>query len=65
MRIGGLLGIGLVLGRFEGYHVVEHIQFHGYHNSHHSWSHISRVAMPRTLAGVVRRGGSLPHAGSG
>ena len=50
--MGGLLGIVLILGGFEGHHVVERSQFHSCHNSHKQWLHISRVALPRRLAGV-------------
>ena len=50
--MGGLLGIGLILGGFEGHHGVERSQFHSCHNSHMQWLHISRVALPRRLAGV-------------
>ena len=55
--MGGLLGIVLILGGFEGHHVVERSQFHGCHNSHKQWLHISRVALPRRLV-------ALPYGGS-
>ena len=48
----GILSIALILGGFEGYYVVERSQFHGCHNSHKQWLHISRVALSRTFAGV-------------
>ena len=52
LQMGDILGIILILGGFEGHHVVERSQFHSCHNSHKQWLHISRVALPRIFAGV-------------
>ena len=65
--MGGLLGIVLILGGFEGHHVGERTQFHGCHNSHTQWLHISRVALSQTLARVYVQGWfvSLSYLASG
>ena len=54
----GLTGSGLILARFEGYHVVERSHYHSYQSSSHQHTtKISRL-LRKGLQGCGCRGGT-------